>query len=157
MSLHSETILDSVVAAIAAISTGSGATFTPAVAERFDRFNTTKGPLPNLQISRGRLDYSRQETGGNWTVDLEVEIQCALLQTAASGTRSDKAVNLAFGDIALAVINMDWQALKANLGAIRSIPYEDLDENEPETGIVVTFGVQYKLAFDDLTVVVDPQ
>lgn len=156
MADHSEVIIDAMVVALAAISTGGGASFTPAVVERVDRYNTAKGPLPNIQAARAAYVKDREEFGGNWRADLFVEVLLLIKADKTGTTATDKQVNVAYSDVAAAVIGMDWQTLGANLARIESNPLRTEDEDDPDDGIIITFNVQYKLAFADLTLVVDP-
>jgi hypothetical protein len=156
MADHSETVIDAIVAAVAAISTGGGASFTPAVAERHDRYQSTKGPLPNIQVFRGNYRLSREEFGGNWRIDLFVDVWLLIQADKTGATPTDKQVNLAYSDVVAAVVAIDWDAVDATLVAVDSTPLITENEDDPDDGVIITFQVQYKLEFGDLNNAIDP-
>lgn len=145
------------VTALAAISTGSGDSFTPTVAERFDRYNSTKGPLPNIKVWRSNYRMGREETGtGTWKCDLFVDVELLVEADKSGTTPTDKQVNLAYSDVVKAVSAMDWETLLAFLAAVDSTPLIQENEEDPDDGIIITFQIQYQLQFGDLTNSVDP-
>lgn len=157
MADHSEVILDAFLAAMAAISTGSGDSFTPQVVQRWGRYQSQMGPVPNIQVDRGEYSLDREDVGGNWRADLIVDIELQIEPDEdVAGEPTSKTENVAYSDVVNAAINMDWETLKANLARVESTPFRREDPDEPSDGMVITFLVEYRLAFDDLSLVVDP-
>jgi len=156
MADHAEVIIDAMVVACAAIATGSGDSFTPAQVERFDRYTSERGPLPNIQIERANYRKFRGDIGGNWTCDLFVDVTLLVLSDETGTTPTDKQISIASSDVENAVIAMDYEALKANLAGIESTPMIKETEEDPDDGIIITFQFQYKLQFADLTNSIDP-
>lgn len=156
MTDHCETIIDAMVTAFGLIATGSGDSFTPSVVQRLDRFNSTVGVLPNIQVRRADYRKSREDFGGNWRCDLFVEVLLLIDADETGATATDKQVSIAAGDVEGAVIGMDWETLKANYANVETTPLVRENEEEPDNGMLLTFQVQYTLAFEDLSIVVDP-
>ena len=157
MADHSEVVIDAMVVALAAISTGSGDSFTPAVAERHDRYQSVKGDLPNIQVARQLYRQSREPSGaGNWVSDLFVDVMLLIDATKDGVTPTDKQISVAESDCKNAIIGMDWETLAANLAGFESTPLSEESPEEPDNGIIITVNVQYKLAFADLTLSIDP-
>lgn len=156
MAQHAETLIDAIVTALGSISTGNGNTFTPQVVARWDRYTATKGPIPNILVKRRRVIRDREEQGGGWRCDLEVDIWISILADTDGTPPTDAAESDAAFDIEKALNGMDWQALEANLARLESRSYFEEDENEPDDGIVVSAVVQYKVDYLNLETVIEP-
>jgi hypothetical protein len=156
MALHAETILDAIVTALDAIRDDTGASFAPVLVARWDRYTAETGPLPSILVKRRRIVRDREEQGGGWRCDLEVDVWISIAAETDGSVPTDKAETLAAGDVEQAINGMDWQTLEANLARIESRSLWEEDEQEPNDGAIVSLVVQYKLAYEDLETVIEP-
>jgi hypothetical protein len=156
MALHAETILDAIVTALDAIRDDPDATFAPVIVQRWDRYTSETGPLPSILVKRRRIVRDREEQGGGWRCDLEVDCWVSISAVTDGSVPTDKAETLAAGDVEKALNDMDWQSLQANLARLESRSQWEEDDQEPNDGAIVSLVVQYKLAYENLETVIEP-
>lgn len=148
---HSDVIVEAILGACQAIHTDNGDSFTPVIVQRFDRENQQFLDLPAIQIYILRVRHNREESGGgNWRVTLQLRIDAVL------DASDDQSMDRARADIGMAIANLDWEALEANLSDIDAFPFHEEDVKEPENGIALLVTVQYKVEYSDFSLSVDP-
>jgi len=156
VSLYSETILSAVEDAMVGLGVLGGSKTTPLHVERYDAEKGRTRELPGIRIRRGEEDFSPIGSGRHYGAGLV--LSCSLPVQLWVFSRLDRLSSESYDELVAedvatvmrGILDMDWDALRANPLPITWAPIQIETEEEVEDGAVIRFTVRWQSPVSDL-------